>query len=806
VIVMSQVFRRFTRLLVAVLVLGTIRADAAPTEGPTPPEKPRIADSPEALPALAEAGDFAAVLASLQLRPGADDPRVSTLIHDLQRYQEAHQRRDTERRDAYTKACVRMKELADKGKLLRALHAAVEAEGLSTDHASFLADPAVAALTAQAQTQAAAAEQNDDWVEALSLYRALDLLMEDEGIYRPDVKRAAKHLRVLRLYAPSVLEKLYHAQAQRLRDDAEDDAKQEPAADAPGSPGKDVAEQAKEAVKLGAGADDAPADMLNPADLNDEDWHVRLRDIELPMLRQTLAKAAKSHVSDTGYLPLMQGALESMLVMVRSKGLDEDFPAFADPKALDEFTRFLERSQADLDQPAAKLNFPDAATLIDKITLMNDKTLKLPEPVLVYELTEGVTDALDDFTAVIWPEEKDNFSRSTQGKFFGVGIQISRRDGRLVVVSPLEGTPAMRAGIKAGDAIVQVDGRDTASWTLDQAVREITGPQDTIVTLGIERPGEPDIRQFPIKRAEIIVESIKGWAHRDAGGWDYYIDPISRIAYVRLLQFVPQTADDLDAAVNQMQKEGGVNGLILDLRFNPGGLLSSAIDISDRFIESGPIVSTVDAFGSTTFEARASRSKTYPNFPVVVLVNQGSASASEIVAGALQDYARAVIVGTRSFGKGSVQDLYPIDGGKAYLKLTTQYYKLPRGRIIHRQEDSKAWGIEPDLKVEMTDQQVADALKFRQDIDVIRDPRNADATAPQAVPFRAGPDEAPKPPAPAAGTAKPAAGDAAAATEEATTPGTAADILTRSLDPQLDTALLILKTRLVSRQIAVAQR
>src|SRR5690606_5235851 len=147
-------------------------------------------------------------------------------------------------------------------------------------------------------------------------------------------------------------------------------------------------------------------------------------------------------------------------------------------------------------------------------------------------------------------------------------------------------------------------GRDTSSWTLDQAVREITGPENTIVTLGIERVGEQAVTDYPITRAEIIIESIKGWEHKPGGGWDYYIDRDNKIGYVRLTQFIPQSATDLDAAIAAMEADGGIKGLILDLRFNPGGLLSSAIDIVDRFISSGPIVFTVDSTGQRTSEAR----------------------------------------------------------------------------------------------------------------------------------------------------------------------------------------------------------
>jgi carboxyl-terminal processing protease len=441
------------------------------------------------------------------------------------------------------------------------------------------------------------------------------------------------------------------------------------------------------------------------------------------------------------------------------------------------FREAVAQVQREAEQMGPSMGTFDAITFADRIRAANSKTVDLPTPVIVYELTEGAIETLDDFSAVIWPREKEAFARNFQGEFYGVGIQISSKYNpaldreQLVVVSPLEDTPAYRAGLRAGDVIAAVDGRDTAGWSLDQAVREITGPKDTVVTLGILRTGEKQTQDFKLTRAKIPIESVRGWQHKAApgSGWDYYVDPDQKIGYVRLSQFIPQTADDLDAAINQMEHEGGVNGLIIDLRFNPGGLLNSAVEVCDRFIRSGKIVDTVGPSESRTQAFYARPEHTHYPFPIVLLVNQGSASASEIVSGALQDYraGQALIVGTRSFGKGSVQDVFPIAGNKAYLKLTTQYYRLPKGRIIHRQPEARTWGIEPDLKVPMTTQQVADELELRQKADVLK---------------AAGEADDPNNPRP-----------------------TAKQILDKAMDPQLSAALLVLETRLVAQQVSVAQ-
>mgnify|MGYP005845986451 CR=1 FL=1 len=720
------------------------------------------------LPRLAEAGDFGQVAATLKADDArAADPAVAALLREIDRYEAAAAERTKERQEAIDKARGRMNEAAAKGRLLEAVFATIDAHSLSTDKPAFLAEPAVAELVRKVEDEAKRAEDTGDWLEALNFYRALNLLFDDHGHYRDATRRAAKHVRVLRYYAPKELERLLELEKQRR---AQLDAQDKAAAAAAEAAQPNVAEQKNQAIE------EAPKPVEDePINLQGEDWQARLKGIEVAMLRQTLAQAARRHIADRGYTPLVRGALHSLKVLCESRGLEATFPAFADAAKVQQFAAFVREQAAVLDQPNKRLNFLDAATLVDKVMVVNDKTLQLPESVIVYEMTEGATDTLDDFSAVIWPDERENFSRNTQGRFFGVGIQISRRDGRLVVVSPLEGTPAQRAGVKAGDIIAKVNDRDTSTWTLDQAVREITGPEGTFVSLGLERVGSVEPIEVKIQRAEIVIESIKGWEHKPAGGWDYYIDPDLKIGYVRLTQFIPQTADDLDAAINAMQEAGGVRGLILDLRFNPGGLLSSAVQVVDRFVDAGPIVFTVDSSGQKITEERAARQHTYPQFPVVVLINQGSASASEIVSGALQDYGRARIVGVTSFGKGSVQDLFPLDAGKAYLKLTTQYYKLPQGRIIHREPTSETWGVQPDLEVLMTDRQVADAIEFRQEIDVLRDP---DAPAP----------------APAA------EGEAPAALPKA------ADILARSMDPQLEAGLLVLKTRLIAQEIAVAQK
>ncbi len=648
---------------------------------------------------LAERGRFDELLSQLTTaNVSTQDDSVRSLIDDLKRYQKNDAQRTQKRREAFDEAMAELEEYAHNNESEKALIAAVKSHGLADDPEALLQDPRVVGLINDIRDQAEHAKANDNWLEALALYRALDLLFEASNIYQGDVDQAARHIRVLQLYAPNKLEEFYDLRAKHRGDK------------------------------------DTPS---NTVKLETETWQSRLKDVRLAMLMQTIRYAERRHVARQDLAPLIRGAIDSLIVMLDTKGMDESFPAFNNDANVAHFRDYLARRSASLQEPGKTISLNEARTIINRIMSLNEDTLDLPEEVIVHELTEGLTDTLDDFSSVIWPQERESFSRSTQGNFSGIGVQISRRDGRLLVVSPLENTPAMRAGLKAGDIIAQVEGVNTDTWSLNRAVRKITGPRGTQVKLSIERPGEPDLIEYAITRDKIEIESIRGWTHKPKGGWDYWIDRENRIGYIRLSQFIPQTADDLDDAIKQMQEDGQINGLILDLRFNPGGLLSSAIDICDRFIIEGPIVSTVDGNGNYSTPTKAHRLRTYPNFPMTVLINQGSASASEIVSGALQDYQRATIIGSRSFGKGSVQDLFPLTrNGAAYLKLTTQYYMLPLKRIIHRKPDATEWGIEPDLEVTMTARQVADALQLRQEADILRDedsPIMADETKPWAA-------------------------------------------------------------------------
>ena len=293
---------------------------------------------------------------------------------------------------------------------------------------------------------------------------------------------------------------------------------------------------------------------------------------------------------------------------------------------------------------------------------------------------KGMLATLDPHSSYMKPDDFKELQVETQGSFTGIGIEITMKDNILTVVSPIEGTPAFAKGIKAGDKIVKIGDEQTQDMSLMEAVKRLRGPKGSAVTISIYRKGWTDIKEITLIRDIIPIHSVKA----------KMLEP--GYPYIHIANFQAQTTADFKKALANMEKEGKIKGLILDLRNNPGGLLDQAVKIADIFIDEGVIVSTKGRVKeqNTVFYAHANGGKY--KFPLVVLVNEGSASASEIVAGALQDHKKAVIIGAQTFGKGSVQTIIPMDNG-AGLRLTTARYYTPSGRSI------QATGITPDIVV-----------------------------------------------------------------------------------------------------------
>lgn len=297
---------------------------------------------------------------------------------------------------------------------------------------------------------------------------------------------------------------------------------------------------------------------------------------------------------------------------------------------------------------------------------------------LVQGAIRGMLSTLDPHSAYMTPEMYKEMQVETKGEFGGVGIQIGVKENRLAVIAPIDGTPAQRAGIKAGDYITKVNEESTKDLSLMDAVQKMRGPKGTKVNLTIQRDGTADPLQFTLVRDTIKIESVKSKL-------------LDNIGYVKLTQFQEATGRDLGRVLKQF-KEQKVQSTILDLRNNPGGLLTAAVEVSEQFLPNGKLVVYTKGRESKKDEWFAKGRDQMDDSPMIILVNEGSASASEIVAGALQDYGRAVIVGTTSFGKGSVQTILPLGDGSG-LRLTTAKYYTPKGRSI------QSTGITPDIVI-----------------------------------------------------------------------------------------------------------
>lgn len=346
------------------------------------------------------------------------------------------------------------------------------------------------------------------------------------------------------------------------------------------------------------------------------------------------------------------------------------------------------------------------------------------EPVQDEKLREaainGMLGSLDDpFTIYVPPAQHEAFEQMLEGSFKGVGIELNQKpDGTIEIVTPIEGSPAFNAGALAGDVLLKVDGKDLVGKRLPEVIKLIKGPLGSEVTLTVRHVGG-EVVDLTMKRAEIIVPTLKGYRRAENNAWNWFISDDPKIAYVRLTQFTPDSADKLRDLLTDLLKQG-MTGLVFDLRFNPGGRLDEAIKVIDLFIEEGVIVKTK---GRNRPEqvARANPEGTLPRFHMVVLVNEHSASASEVVAGSLLDNRRAVIIGERTYGKGSVQEPIPLDGG-GDLKLTVAYYYLPSGRLVHRRKDATDWGVEPQIIVKMDETQQRAVLRGQAEAELIRGP------------------------------------------------------------------------------------
>ena len=539
-------------------------------------------------------------------------------------------------------------------------------------------------LLAGARKQGDQAIAEARWFDALNAYVALEELDEDNEAYGKTVKTIRRHVRVLELYG--------HGHNSNG------------GSDVPGG-GKTPETQ--------PAADERPA------------WRKMVEKIDADMVKKAISRLNSYYVTAVDYMKLAEGGLNSVRVLAETPQAAKSFPRLADEAKRKAFIKAIDDR---IEQHVLRkgLESLDLELALDLVLRASERTVEIPTEVLAMEFADGLLGELDKFSVMVWPNDVPGFTKQTMGHFCGVGVQISKEQGEpLKVVTPLVDTPGYRAGMKSGDLIVAVNGEGkgfekTVKLSVDKCVRLITGPEGTTVVLRIKRPGQTKPFDVSIVRKRIHIHTTKGWRRMPGGKWDHVLDQGEGIGYLRLTQFTKTTPADVADALKTL-REAGVRSLVLDLRSNPGGLLNVATAVVDEFIRGGRIVATR---GRQTPKSRISAhgKGSYLDGNLVVVVNQFSASAAEIVSGALQDARRGLVVGERTYGKGSVQNVIPIPRHDAFLKLTTAYYYVGASeKLLHRRNGAGQWGVDPDVQVTITPRQAKRWLDIRRRTDLIQE-------------------------------------------------------------------------------------
>ena len=662
------------------------------------------ADSPGAIWRAATRGDSDALGTLLhadqwQSLDGGLARSIEELQQNIEKREQTRQEQVAEAQQELRDLLAVYKENRSGIDLSKALAKAVELQMLYDDEERFFDDTDVNMAIAQADEVARQAERDADWMVASELFYRLNAIFDASGLYKDEVDRLSRRLAMIRMYAPERLWELRNER--RLAEDLE---------------------------------------ALPPYNAYGDDFREKLQGINSITVRTAIQRATDQHVGrKTRKHPdgismndLILSGLDAVKTMATTTDLAVVFDGLRDERKRDALLGVIEDQKLRIASKTSPASGYDLRRALDSVLSTGTGELGIMEEALLHEFGNGAMAAMDDYTAIIWPDELARFRRSTQGEFIGIGVQIQLDElQNIKIVTPLEGTPAQRAGLRSEDLIKKINGMTAIGLGLNQAVEIITGPANTKVDITVERmgeDGEPFEKEFTIVRQKIDLPSVKGWSKTGPGDadWNYFIDEGDGIGYLRLTGFTDDSTREFDRAINQM-KDRGLNALILDLRYNPGGLLDQAVQLASRFVSDGMIVKTVDASGITESLNQAMRVPDrvkVDDIPVVVLINEGSASASEILSGAIQAGAKqgkldALVLGSRSFGKGSVQNVYLLPGASAAMKVTTNYYQIDAPRMIHKVPGSTEWGIEPDLKVDMLPSQQQDALLLRRDADVL---------------------------------------------------------------------------------------
>jgi carboxyl-terminal processing protease len=361
--------------------------------------------------------------------------------------------------------------------------------------------------------------------------------------------------------------------------------------------------------------------------------------------------------------------------------------------------------------------------------LVEDFVRPPDEQLMQRAMIEAMIETLDDpYTQYVPPDDTDEFNKQLRGTYAGIGAEVNFADGHLVIITPMDDSPALRAGIMAGDIVLEINGEPTFEEKptnyrrkLNECVEKLTGEIGTEVQLRVRHLDDTE-ETITVVRHRIVTRTVRG-LRRVGEAWSYCLDGQLGLSYVRITQFNDATIDEVKAVLDHLQ-DGGLNGLILDLRDNPGGGLPTAVAMADLFLDGGAIVGVRPRDGEET-TYRATANGTLPEFPMIILVNGQSASASEIVSGALQENGRAKVLGTRTFGKASVQEVRTLPYNEGTLKFTTAHYYLPSGRNLNRTPDSSvAWGVDPDpgFVVPISDEEYLEMYRARREYEIIREP------------------------------------------------------------------------------------
>ncbi len=541
------------------------------------------------------------------------------------------------------------------GNLRLALSFAAQAAPYAATPGAFRQDPWIQDLTAKALEAAQAEEAAHKWTRALWWYMQLERIHEGDENLKNYRERAARHARLDALYSD------------------------------------------KESVDR------------------------RIKGADPALLAAAVRQIESLYYESPDFRAMAEGALDNLISLTESDKLKNVFDGLGNPAARQLFLDAVAQEMKDL-RAAQRFDHRDLQRLFRRLLTKSDQSISLPHGVLVIEFVEGALHRLDEFTSMVWPADSTEFDKLMMGEFRGVGIQlgVDEGTGRLKVVTPLEDSPALEAGIQPDDLIIEVDGKSTEGWSTEDAVRTITGEAGTEVKLTIFRPSTAEHNIYPLVRREIHLRSVRGLTRdpaRGADAWNYMLDAARGIAYVKISGFNSNTVEELARALDDAKRQG-MRGLILDLRFNPGGLLEVVIEEVSAFLQRGEVVSTRGRRESGQVH-EVSGSASFADLPMVILVNEGSASASEILSGALQDHNRALVLGERTFGKGSVQRVLQI-GVDARLKLTTALYYLPSGRTPHKRKDSDTWGVEPDYELVLTPKEVRRIIERERDSAIIQ--------------------------------------------------------------------------------------